>query len=165
VEQLGYRIIVNKLLAANDQVAASVILDQFYKNPDLPLPAQPEVVARAIQLGVQDKALGLAELKGEELDPLKLKYGQAITLDSVTFEPGVYVVSQSKAEELLAKIPPPPALPGAGHYQQGNPHHPSPSGQHRHPWRSTNQHRRLKLTAPQPHKSIDRKQRKCYTAG
>lgn len=112
VERLGYRIIVNKLLADNDRVAASVILDQFYKSPDLPVPAQPEVVARALQLGVQEKALGLTEMKGDELDPHSLKYGGAITLDSVTFEPGIYVVSPQKAEELLAKIPSPPALPG-----------------------------------------------------
>ncbi|MCB0164247.1 MAG: ATP-binding protein [Anaerolineae bacterium] len=112
VERLGYRIIVNKLLADNDQVAAGVILDQFYKNPDLPVPAQPEVVARAIQLGVQDKALGLTEMTNDELDPHKLKYGDAILLDSIAFEPGIYIVSQSKADELLAKIPPPPTLPG-----------------------------------------------------
>jgi hypothetical protein len=112
VEQLGYRIIVNKLLAGNNHVAAGVILDQFYKNPDLPVPAQPEVVARAIQLGVQEKALGLTAMKDDELDPHQLKYGDAIPLTSVAFEPGLYVVSQQKADELLAKIPPPPTLPG-----------------------------------------------------
>jgi hypothetical protein len=112
VEQLGYRIIVNKLLADNDQVATGVILDQFYKNPELPVPAQPEVVARAIQLGVQEKALGLAEMKQAELDPHSLKYGTGMSLDSVSFEPGVYIVSPQTAEALLAKIPPPPTLPG-----------------------------------------------------
>lgn len=111
VEQLGYRIIVNKLLTGNDHVAASVILDQFYKNPDLPVPAQPEVVARAIQLGVKERALGLTEMVGDELSPHKLKYGDSIPLDSVAFEPGVYIVTQRKAEELLAKIPPSPQLP------------------------------------------------------
>ena len=105
VEQLGYRILVNKLLAGNDQVAASIILDQFYKNTDLPVPAQPEVVVRAIQLGVQDKALGLAEKRGEDLDPLTLKYGPGLTLDKVSFDTGVYLVSQRKAEELLARLP------------------------------------------------------------
>jgi hypothetical protein len=111
VEQLGYRIIVNKLLAGNDQVASAVILDQFYKNPDLPVPAQPEVIARAIQLGVKEKALGLTEMVSDELSPHKLKYGDPISLDSVSFEPGVYLVTQRKAEELLAKIPPPLPLP------------------------------------------------------
>lgn len=111
VEQLGYRIIVNKLLASNQEVASAVILDQFYKNPDLPVPAQPEVIARAIQLGVKEKALGLTEMVGEELSPHKLKYGDSISLDAVSFEPGVYVVTSRKVEELLARIPPPPELP------------------------------------------------------
>ncbi|MBE7469119.1 MAG: ATP-binding protein [Anaerolineales bacterium] len=111
VEQLGYRLIVNKLLAGNEQVASAVILDQFYKNPDLPVPAQPEVIARAIQLGVKERALGLTEMIGEELSPHKLKYGDPISLDTVAFEPGVYIVTQRKAEELLAQIPPPIPLP------------------------------------------------------
>jgi hypothetical protein len=112
VERLGYRIIVNKLLAGNEQVAASVILDQFYKNPELPAPAQPEVVARAIQLGVQEKALGLTEMRGDALDPHKLNYGETVPLDSIDFESGLVVVSPGKAEALLAQIPPPPSLPG-----------------------------------------------------
>lgn len=109
VERLGYRIIVNKLLTGNDSVPAGVILDQFYKNLDLPVPAQPEVVARALQIGVQEKALGLTEMRGDELDPHKLKFGpDSFALDTVTFEAGQYVVSPRKAEELLAKIPPSP---------------------------------------------------------
>jgi len=111
VEQLGYRIIVNKLLAANEKVSAEVILDQFYKNTELPVPAQSEVVARAIQLGIQEKALGLTEMSGDDLDPYKLKYGDDMSLGAVAFEPGVYIVSASKAEELKANIPSPPKLP------------------------------------------------------
>jgi hypothetical protein len=107
VEQLGYRILVNKLLAGNDQVASGVILDQFYKNPELPVPAQPEVVARAIQLGIKDKALGLAELRGDDLDPASLKYDQDILLSTVSFEPGVYVVSPRRAEALFSLLVPP----------------------------------------------------------
>jgi hypothetical protein len=69
------------------------------------------VIARAIQLGVKEKALGLTEMVSDELSPHKLKYGDPISLDSVSFEPGVYLVTQRKAEELLAKIPPPLPLP------------------------------------------------------
>ncbi|MCB0190758.1 MAG: ATP-binding protein [Anaerolineae bacterium] len=112
VERLGYRIIVNKLLTGHEQVATSVILDQFYKNPELPVPSQPEVIARAIQLGIQEKAFGLTEMTDNKLDPHRLKYGQSISLDAVPFEAGVYLVSPAKAEELLAKLPPPP--PPAG---------------------------------------------------
>ena len=49
VEQLHYRTLVNKMMAGNERVAVSVILDQFYKNPELPAPAKEKVVARAIQ--------------------------------------------------------------------------------------------------------------------
>ncbi len=105
VEQLGYRIIVNKLMAGNERVAAHLILDQFYKNPELPVPSQPEVVARAIQLGVQEKALGLAEMRQEVLDPASLKYGDDLALATVSFEPEVYVVSPAQAEKLLAQLP------------------------------------------------------------
>jgi hypothetical protein len=111
VERLGYRIIVNKLLAGNDHVAAGVILDQFYKSLDLPVPAQPEVVARAIQLGVKDKALGLVEQRGDDLDPTTLKYGDDILLDTISFEPGLYLIAQSKAEQLLTLIKPQPVEP------------------------------------------------------
>jgi hypothetical protein len=104
VTQLGYRTLVNKLLAGHEQVATSVILDQFYKSPELPAPAEPRVVARAIQLGIKEKALGLAELRDEELDPTTLKYDDEIPLAAIPFEPGFYLISRQKAEELLAQI-------------------------------------------------------------
>ncbi len=63
VTQLHYRTLVNKIMAGNEQVATAVVLDQFYKNTDLPAPAEQEVIARAIQLGVADGAFGLAEFQ------------------------------------------------------------------------------------------------------
>jgi hypothetical protein len=98
VTQLGYRTLVNKLMAGHEQVATPVILDQFYKNPELPAPAEPGVVARAIQLGIKEKALGLAEQRDENLDPTTLKYDEEIPLAAIPFEPGFYVVSRQKAE-------------------------------------------------------------------
>ncbi len=91
-------------MTGHDHVATAVILDQFYKNPELPALAEPGVAARAIQLGVKEKALGLAELRGEELDPTTLKYGEDIPLAAVSFEPGVYLVSREKAEEFVAQL-------------------------------------------------------------
>jgi hypothetical protein len=104
VTQLGYRTLVNKLLAGHEQVATSVILDQFYKSPELPAPAEPRVVARAIQLGVKDGVFGLAELREEEVDPATLKFKTDIPLDAIPFEPGVYLVSQTKCEALLEEM-------------------------------------------------------------
>ena len=112
VERLGYRIIVNKLLAGNDHVSTAIILDQFYKEPGLPVPSQPEVVARAIQLGIQEKALGLVEMRNDELQPTTLKFGDSVSLDEILFEQDIYLVSREKAEALKAEIPAPSPLPG-----------------------------------------------------
>jgi len=104
VTQLGYRILANKFLAENERVAASVVLDQFYKNPDLPAPAEPEVVARAIQLGVQQGAFGLAEVRNGEIIPDTLQYHEEILLPAISFEEGVYLVSRETCVALQAQI-------------------------------------------------------------
>jgi hypothetical protein len=104
VTQLHYRTLVNKLLAGNETVATAVILDQFYKNPELPAPAEQEVVARAIQLGVKDGALGLAEVRDGEVVPETLKYQTEIPLAAISFEPGVHLIAREKCEALLVEM-------------------------------------------------------------
>ncbi len=104
VTQLHYRVLANKLLAGNEQVATTVVLDQFYKNTELPAPAEPEVVARAIQLGIKDGAFGLAELQDGEIAPATFKYREEIPLAAISFEQGFYLVSQEKCETLRAQI-------------------------------------------------------------
>jgi hypothetical protein len=104
VIKLGHRTLTTKFLAANERVATSVVLDQFYKNPELPAPAEPGAVARAIQLGVEEAAFGLAELRDDEIDPDTLKYGEQISLEAVSFEPGVYLVVKEKCNELRAQM-------------------------------------------------------------
>ena len=112
VTQLHNRTLVNKLMAGNELVATAVILDQFYKNPELPAPAEEEVIARAIQLGVQETALGLGEVREGEVDLGTLKYGTEIPLGAISFEAGEYLISRAKVEELLATLPPEEEEPG-----------------------------------------------------
>lgn len=122
VEQLHYRMVVNKMMGGNDQVPTGAILDQFYKNMDLPALSEQGVLARAIQLGVQDRALGLAAGDGAGLDPTTVKYGEMIPLDAVSFDADEYLVTNRVAEALLAQIqtpiidepPSPPPLPEGG---------------------------------------------------
>jgi hypothetical protein len=94
-------------MAGNDQVAAGVILDQFYKNPSLPAPASPEVVARAIQLGVQEGALGLAMAEDGQIKPELLRFKEMVPLNIISFEPGIFVISRERCEALLAEVKPP----------------------------------------------------------
>jgi hypothetical protein len=103
VEQLHYRMLANRLLAHQDEVAVGVILDQFYKNPRLPLPAAEGVVARAIQLGVQERALGLVERVAGEIDLDTLRFGEPIPLDAVAFTTDQIVLSKPRAEALAAE--------------------------------------------------------------
>jgi hypothetical protein len=117
VTQLHYRTLVNKLMAGNETVATAVILDQFYKNPELPAPAEQEVVARAIQLGVKDGALGLAEIRDSEVAPETLRYQADVPLAAISFEPGMHLVSRETCQALLAAMAPPeevPEKPGPG---------------------------------------------------
>jgi hypothetical protein len=104
VIQLHYRMLVNKFLSAHSQLSAAKLLDQFYKEPTLPVPAEEGVVARAIQLGVQEGALGLAEMRDGEIAPETLRYNEEIPLLAVSFDEGVYVLSRERCEEILAQI-------------------------------------------------------------
>ncbi len=104
VEQLHYRVLVNRLLVGTGHVATAVVLDQFYKNPQLPLPASEGVLARAIQLGVQDGELGLAELQDGSLDPQSLRFGVPLPLAAIDFSPAQAVLTRERAEELQVAL-------------------------------------------------------------
>ncbi|MEW6718341.1 MAG: DUF499 domain-containing protein [Chloroflexota bacterium] len=100
---LHYRTIVNKFMQDNERLSTAVLLDQFYKNPDLPVPAEQGVVARAIQLGIQDGAFGQVEIRDDEILWETLKFETNVLLDGVIFEPGVYLIVQEDCQSWLAK--------------------------------------------------------------
>lgn len=100
VEHLHYRMIVNRLMAGNEQVATNLILDQFYKNTELPAPASADVVARAIQLGVHESAFGLALAAEGDVRVEHLRFQEMVPLGVIAFEPGIYLVSAAKAQAL-----------------------------------------------------------------
>jgi hypothetical protein len=104
VEHLHYRLIANRLMQGHAQLEIQKILEQFYKNTDLPAPARPEVIARAIQLGVQDGAFGLA-LAGDDgaIKPESIRFQEPVALSAIVFEPGIYLV----APEAIEKPEPP----------------------------------------------------------
>ncbi len=103
VTQLHYRLLVNKFLATAAQVSSAVVLDQFYKNLDLPVPSETGVVARAIQLGVQDGALGLADVREGQVVRESLRFNSPLTLADVTFAPEEVLLARAQCEALLAQ--------------------------------------------------------------
>jgi hypothetical protein len=100
--QLHYRTVVNKFLVNNDQLTTGVLLDQFYKNPELPALENPGVLARAIQLGVQDGAFGLVAAQNGEIIPDSLKYKQSIPFDAVPFDSDTFLLTSARCEAILA---------------------------------------------------------------
>jgi hypothetical protein len=101
--RLHYRMLVNKFMAGNETVATQAVLDQFYKDPGLPAPASTDIVARAIQLGIQEGAFGLAEFQDSEMDLTTFKYREELPLAAISFEPGAHLVSRDQCEALLAQ--------------------------------------------------------------
>ncbi len=102
VENLHYRMLVKRMLAGRDHIQAAVVRDQFYKEPTLPLPASEGVIARAIQLGVQEGALGLADAIDGEPDPDTLKFDEALPFNLIDFGPEQILVSQEKSAAIRA---------------------------------------------------------------
>lgn len=114
--QLHYRFLVSKFLSDNERVDISVLLNQFYKEPQLPVPSDPGVVARAIQLGIKDGAFGLIEEIEGELTKETLKFKTDLPLDWITFDPGTYLLEKSRSQEIWEELqteqaPPPPEFP------------------------------------------------------
>lgn len=100
IENLHYRMIVNRVMAGNEKVDLPKVLDQFYKNPQFPAPASQDVVARAIQLGIQDGAFGLALAQDGEITVELLRFQEPVMLGAIAFEPGVYLVDRNLCEKL-----------------------------------------------------------------
>jgi hypothetical protein len=122
---LHYRTVVNKFLGSNEQLATGVLLDQFYKNPELPALAEQGVLSGAIQLGVEEGAFGLAARQEGEIDPDSLKYRQALAFDAISFDEGTLLLSSARCEAILEQRrtpesePEPVTQPGGGLQPKG----------------------------------------------
>lgn len=104
VTQLHYRMLVNKFLAGSEQISSAALLNQFYKNLELPVPSEEGVVARAIQLGVKEGALGLVDVRQDgTLVRDTFRYRTDIALSDVTFAPEEMLLSSAQCEALLAQ--------------------------------------------------------------
>jgi hypothetical protein len=108
VNTMSSKFVVNKFMAENDQLATASLLEQFYKNPGLPVPSEQGVVARAIQLGVKEGAFGLVEAHNGEVDWDTLKFKDEITYDRVSFELGEIIISREVCEAHIVESPPSP---------------------------------------------------------
>jgi hypothetical protein len=102
--RLHYRVLVNKFLKDTDQIATSVLLDQFYKDVNLPVPESEGVVARAIQLGIEDGAFGLVEILEDQVQSDSLKYKMQVPFDAISFSPDTLLISKERSEKIYTDL-------------------------------------------------------------
>jgi hypothetical protein len=109
-------LIRSKFLSNGDEIALSAILEQFYRNPDLPALDDPELIAESIANGVQDGSFGLAREENGELVPSSVKINQPLSTSQVNFhEEGWVLITVSNAEDLREEIQTePPESGGTG---------------------------------------------------
>ena len=102
--RLHYRMLVNKFMAGNEMVSTQAVLDQFFKDPGLPAPASADIVARAVQIGVQEGAFGLAAQEGGEVDTESLRFRTEVPIGAVSFDEGFCLVERGRAEAIVAAL-------------------------------------------------------------
>ena len=112
VQSLHYRLVLKRIMLKHEQLATSLILNQFYKNTRLPTPVSPDVVTRALQLGIKQGVFGfISSHDGQPFDKLReqpisveqLHYQKELALSAITFDNGSYLLSQAICEAILAE--------------------------------------------------------------
>jgi hypothetical protein len=128
-------------LSSSDTIALREVLEQFYKNTNLPAVDDPQLIAETIANGVQDGSFGLALKENGEVDPSSVRINQPLSATQVSFnEEGWVLLTKEKAKALQAQVEPggsggevsPPGKGGDGGDGQrpgngGKPQPPTPS--------------------------------------
>ncbi|WP_263789501.1 ATP-binding protein [Salinibacter sp.] len=103
-------LINKKFLVNSDTIELQAILDQFYKDPNLPALDQADLIAETVANGVQDGSFGLARREDGELKPTSVCINEPLTPSQVNFrEEGWVLVTDEKAAELQSQVQPEPA--------------------------------------------------------
>lgn len=115
--------IQNKFLSNSDTIAIQAVLEQFYKNPNLPALDTPTLIAEAIVNGVREGQYGLAQMIDEEVKPASVRINEVLSPTQVPFqEEGWVLVTDEKASELQARVTPAPndRTTDAGRYRNAS---------------------------------------------
>jgi hypothetical protein len=104
VTNLHYRLIVDKFLSNNVKVGTKTVLEQFYKDKDLPILASSEMLKRAIQNGVSDGAFCMAYMMDDKIADDSFKFQTKISTLEITFDENEYLLPKEtgiKYKELM----------------------------------------------------------------
>ena len=120
-------LINKKFLGNSDTIELQAILDQFYKDPNLPALDQADLIAETVANGVQDVSFGLARREDGELEPTSVRINEPLTPSQVNFrEEGWVLVTDEKAVELQSQVQTEPA--GDEEEEDSQPTGSAPSG-------------------------------------
>ena len=94
VNNLHYRVLVNKFLLDKDRLGTRTIMEQFYKDTSLCIPASQKVLQRMIQTGVSEGAFGIGFIQNEDVEKDTFKFNTNIATSSVTFDEKEIILSK-----------------------------------------------------------------------
>ncbi|MFQ5857874.1 MAG: ATP-binding protein [Anaerolineae bacterium] len=86
------RMLTAKFLSNSDAVSLAVLLEQFYKDPGLQVPASPSVLAEAIAQAVQARTLGIGSGTADGIVPTSVKFDEPIQPSSIYFHEDVFLM-------------------------------------------------------------------------
>jgi uncharacterized protein len=93
------------LAADSNAVELDSLLGQFAKLTRLPRLASPHVLRSCLADGVKQKVFGLSSGSDWNADDAVLRFGTAVDLDEIEFQPGTWLVRAKAIEQLIAARP------------------------------------------------------------
>lgn len=98
------RMLIAKFLGNRDLISLSDVLEQFHKDPGLPVPASNTVLAEAIVQGVAIGTLGIGSGTETEINPQTVKFNEQISPSSVAFSEDSFLLTPERAAAEKAKL-------------------------------------------------------------
>lgn len=89
-----------KFLANDEPVSLHEVLEQFYKNTDLPLPADESFVARAVANGVSEGAFGLGTVVDGTIKESSVQFEQRVASSLIDFREDQVLIPADEAARL-----------------------------------------------------------------
>lgn len=98
------RFITSKFLESSEQVALDTLIEQFYKNPGLPVPSERTIIGEAIAKGVKEASFGYGMMGPEdEIQPGSVRFGEHLSAFDVQFQEDEYLLSSELAQQLKSE--------------------------------------------------------------
>lgn len=106
------RLLQAKFLGNSDTIPLSTVLEQFYKDPGLPAPSDPSIVAEAVAQGIAGEQLGIGSGSIGEIVPSTVKFGEQVAAAWINFSEDTFLLTADRARALKEAARAPEPAPG-----------------------------------------------------